>query len=90
MASIVGVSCDRKTRAPEPTAVRKSRDTEHQPETERCSLNPLTIGVTHLLWTRAFAREVRARGDCRKRSELYIKLWECLGCLYAIEGRGEI
>lgn len=23
-------------------------------------------------------------------SELYIKLWECLGCLYAIEGRGEV
>lgn len=21
---------------------------------------------------------------------LYIQLWECLGCLYAIEGRGEI
>lgn len=29
-------------------------------------------------------------GDCGKRSEVYKQLWECLGCLYAIEGRGEI
>lgn len=28
-------------------------------------------------------------GDCGKWCDLYIMLWKCLGCLYAVEGRGE-